>query len=539
MSETSFLLSLISCLSFLCLNIDCMDIKEQNNGVITLKFDSKESQSEEEASVDQANDYFALSDLGESDSSHQPNKNFNNNLKRRSNKYQSLYQRNRDKIRKLTKPVLNELKKGISNVHGHSPSFGFAPVIFNQKADSYWGMISKDIFSSKGKKNLHIRKLLQEHDIAELKQKMVLDCFTFGQKLSNSLKSNMIVEEIQQTVQKRDIKDKDSGSKNRHKKNKCRSGYPKRGRRAFMRPGQRLSSSVISNFDSNEDTKENDTFVPDERRDFLEPNAKNFQPRLSLNTNINAFRPTADGLKIKYGLLHPDNDDLGNIHSKVKEANSCRNFNPKTPKVNVSRNLQKNSLLQTQFFPDKTMECDSSVLWNKASMKTPDKKKVKNLKVKKSTIKSFHTFLMKDPVKRKNKALSTSYVLKSLMHSIKNNQRIFLGKERVKNKVLFKPKISLKSRRIQRPSSVAEHTKSSLAKFRTKVGSNNQKRENFKIFYKNTRPRTQFGSSLGMESLSTSLPHHPRNMPNLLRPSTDTSSYNVIVRHERSYKNSI
>ena len=45
----------------------------------------------------------------------------------------------------------------------------------------------------------------------------------------------------------------------------------------------------------------------------------------------------------------------------------------------------------------------------------------------KSTLKSFKTFLLKNPDKRKNKKYDTKYVLKSLDYSIQKKERIYLN----------------------------------------------------------------------------------------------------------------
>ena len=102
------------------------------------------------------------------------------NSPRKLSKYQLEKDSNLSKIRELTKPVLKELKEGICNIRGLAPTFGFAPMNFSTRKDSYWSMITHDILSSKRTDNLYLKKLLQNYDVEAFKQKKMLENFTCG-----------------------------------------------------------------------------------------------------------------------------------------------------------------------------------------------------------------------------------------------------------------------------------------------------------------------------------------------------------------------
>ena len=74
-------------------------------------------------------------------------------------KYQEIKEENLNWIRKLTKPVLCDLNKSISNVRGTAPTFGFAPVQFSPKESWYskWSYISKDIIGKKAYSSSYIK----------------------------------------------------------------------------------------------------------------------------------------------------------------------------------------------------------------------------------------------------------------------------------------------------------------------------------------------------------------------------------------------
>jgi len=57
----------------------------------------------------------------------------------------------------------------------------------DRDGDSNWSFISKDIFNTKTRNGLYLKKLLETYDVEKFKESKILNSFTWGKPLDSVL----------------------------------------------------------------------------------------------------------------------------------------------------------------------------------------------------------------------------------------------------------------------------------------------------------------------------------------------------------------